>query len=86
MHVAASVGSEGIQLFVDGELAASRGEADLVPNDGDLLIGSRLDRTSLSDTTKPASYEGLLGELMVFRRQLTSDEVHELFSVGKQEP
>jgi hypothetical protein len=86
MHVAASAGAEGIQLFVDGEVAASGGEADLVPNDGDLLIGSRLDPSPLSDTNKPASYEGLLGELMMFRRQLTSDEVHELFSVGKQEP
>jgi hypothetical protein len=86
MHVAASAGAEGIQLFVDGEAAASRGEVDLVPNDGDLLIGSRLDPSPLSDTNKPASYEGLLGELMMFRRQLTSDEVHELFSVGKQEP
>jgi hypothetical protein len=86
MHVAASAGAEGIQLFVDGEVAASLGEADLVPNDGDLLIGSRLDGTSLSDTNQPASYEGLIGELMMFRRQLTSEEVHELFSVGKQEP
>ena len=85
MHVAVTVGVDGVRLFVDGAVVGNGEGSDLTPNDGDLLIGCRLDPSSSSDGHRCACYEGLIGELLIFRRQFSSDELYELYSIGKQD-
>ena len=74
-HVAATWDSNGMNLYVNGQLSTSNDTAVEVRNsDGDLQIGSQLP-TYYNDPWRNLPYDGQLDEVNIYDRALTPEEI-----------
>ena len=69
-------GFRSLKVYVDGEMEGeSISATDINPNDWPLMIGVRAD-------TKESPYTGLIDEVVVFNRELSEDEILDIFENG----
>ncbi len=85
IHLAAAANNGNVVLFVDGRPVTKGEVADFVPNDGDLLVGTRPGPSSSTEPAENASFEGWISELVMVRRFMSPDEVRATYSAGKQD-
>lgn len=85
VHVAAVVGNGAAVLYVDGRPVAQGEMGELVPNNGDLLIGSAHGAGAASQAEAPGAFEGLMSELVLVRRMMSGEEVQAMYTAGRPE-
>ena len=83
MHVAATAKSGRTVLYVNGQTVACEDSSELLPNEGDLLIGAAAGDLRSADLGGDGSFEGLIGELVLVRRVMSDREILTMVSSGK---
>jgi hypothetical protein len=85
IHVAATASAARTILYVDGRPVAQGEGAELVPNEGDLLIGSAAGERRAAGVVGTRSFDGLLGELVLVRRVMSKEEISQMVSSSPQQ-
>lgn len=81
-HVAASLGSEGMRLYVDGSLAASRASTtSALELDGFWRLG--VDRVSGWSSAPTSGFAGLIDEAAVYDKQLSAAKILNHYQAGR---
>lgn len=82
MHVAAAAKSGRTLLYVNGQTVAREDVAELLPNEGDLLIGAAARDPRSADLGGDGFFEGLISELLLVRRVMSDNEILTMVSAG----
>ena len=62
----------------------TRGEgAELVPNEGDLWIGSVPGKPPAAAAISCGSFEGMISELALVRRTITDQDIQQMYQIGR---
>jgi hypothetical protein len=82
-HLAASSDRGHTRLYINGRLVVESDGGRLLPNAGDLWIGSAGPRKAAAPPPQ-RPFEGLIGELLLVRRAMSSEEIMAMYSGDKQ--
>ena len=82
-HLVGTFDTSGQRLYVDGHLQKRilRDRRDLLPNDSDLTIG--MNPVNPTPGEVGASFDGLVDDVMIFNRGLSTEEVQMLYNLQK---
>jgi hypothetical protein len=83
--VAATSSRDATVVYVNGKPAVKGDGGELVPNNGDLLVGASVSHSLAQNASPTQPFEGLISELVLVRRAMTADEIMEMYMAGRQE-
>ena len=85
IHVAATTNRDRTIVYVNGQPAAFGDGGELVPNNGDLWIGATVPGDSVLEAAQNHPFEGLVSELVLVRRVMSTKEILAMYMAGRQE-
>ncbi len=86
VHLAATVNADHTVLYVNGQPVVRENGVEFTPHAGDLWIGCAPAGPKTGDAPHEGPFEGLISELVLARRVMTDQEIHQIYVAGTPAP